>query len=84
MRSVDFTNFTALDVSLNLGIPLVGGLVRRAMSRHENGRMFSIWNGTNGSVVFQDHTMYDAVNMGILMMGCPGILVCSGHDLRGE
>ena len=84
MRSVDFTIFTVLDGSLILGIPLVGGLVRHAMSRHENGCMFSIWNGTNGSIVFQDHTMYDAVNMGILMMGCPIILVCSGNNLCGE
>ena len=75
--------FTALNVSLILGISHVSPLVMRAMSRHETGRMLSIWNGINGSVEFHGHTMDDAVNMGILMMGCPFVLVFDGDDLRG-
>jgi len=83
MRGVDFTIFTALDVFLILGVSSMSSLVMRALSRHENGRMLSIWNGINGSISFHDHTMDDTMNRGILMMGCPIVLLFETKDLRG-
>ena len=83
MRSVDFMIFTVLNVSLILGVSSMSSLVMRAMSRHENGRMLSIWNGINGSIMFHNHTMESAMNMGILMMGCPIVLLFETEDLRG-
>jgi len=72
-----------LDVFLILGVSSMSSLVMCAMSRHENGRMLSIWNGINGSIMFRDHTMDDAMDRGILMMGSPIVLLFETKDLRG-
>jgi len=84
-RCVDFTIFTALNVSLILGVTVLSMslLVMRAMSQHENGHMLSIWNGINGSIMFHNHTMDNAMNMGFLMMGCPIVLLFETEDLWG-
>ena len=83
MRSVDFTIFTALDAFLILGVSSMSLLVVRAMSRHEKSVKLSIWNRTNGYIMFYDHTMDGALNMGILMMGCPIILLFETVEFRG-